>query len=106
MSICSTTFLEKMRLQDLNSYDILDSGTEEAFENLVELAQAILDCPIAAISFVDSGRVYAKAVRGLPVNETARELSFCCHTIRDDKVMVVADATLDPRFRDNPYVLR
>jgi signal transduction histidine kinase len=104
MSICSSTFLEKMRLQDLNNYDILDSGTEEAFENLVELAQAIMDCPIAAISFVDSDRVYAKAVRGLPVNETPRELSFCCHTIRGDKVMVIKDATLDPRFRNNPFV--
>ena len=106
MSICSTTFLEKMRLQDLNNYDILDSGNEEAFENLVELAQAIMDCAVAAISFVDSGRVYAKAVRGLSVRETPRELSFCCHTIRDDKVMVVTDATLDPRFRDNPFVVR
>ncbi|HSB94566.1 MAG TPA: GAF domain-containing protein [Flavitalea sp.] len=105
MSICSSTFLEKMRLQDLNNYDILDSGTEEAFENLVELAQAIMDCPIAAISFVDSGRLYAKAVRGLTVRESPRELSFCCHTIRDDKVMVVMDATLDPRFRDNPFVV-
>src|SRR6185295_12935061 len=33
-----------------------------------------------------------------------REESFCAHAIADDQLMVVPDATADPRFAENPNV--
>jgi signal transduction histidine kinase len=104
MRLSSSSFLEKLRLQDLYAYNILDSGIEAEFESLVDLARSILKCPIAAISFVDSDRQYFKAVRGLQISETPREISFCSHTVKHDRVLVIKDAAKDHRFKDNPLV--
>ncbi len=41
---------------------------------------------------------------GLDLNETNRDVAFCSCTILQDDVLVVLDATHDPRFRDNPLV--
>jgi len=104
MRMGSPSFLEKLRLQDLYKYGILDSGAEEEFENLVDLSKSILKCPIAAISFIDEDRVYFKAERGLNVDEISRDIAFCNHTIKHDRVLVIKDVTKDRRFDKNPLV--
>lgn len=104
MRLSSASFLEKLRLKDLYQYKVLDSGKEEEFEKLVELAREILKCPIAAITFIDRDRQYLKAARGLTISETHRDISFCHHTIKHDKVLVIEDALRDRRFVNNPLV--
>ncbi|MGI4796510.1 MAG: putative bifunctional diguanylate cyclase/phosphodiesterase [Janthinobacterium lividum] len=42
--------------------------------------------------------------RGLELCETGRDVSFCAHAIAREEMLVVLDATLDPRFTDNPLV--
>jgi diguanylate cyclase (GGDEF)-like protein/PAS domain S-box-containing protein len=41
---------------------------------------------------------------GLDFPETSRQVAFCAHTILHADKMIVADATLDPRFSQNPLV--
>jgi diguanylate cyclase (GGDEF)-like protein len=43
-------------------------------------------------------------VQGMTVRETPREHSFCAHAIQGTGLMTVPDATVDPRFADNPLV--
>lgn len=92
------------RILSLHSYDILDTPEEEPFEHIATLVQKILDVPICAVSFVDSSRQWFKAKRGLDVCETAREISFCTHTIRSCREFIVENAALHPTFRQNPLV--
>ena len=56
------------------------------------------------ISLVDEQRQWFKSHPGTDIRETPRDISFCTHAIREMDVMVVPDATLDPRFADSPLV--
>jgi GAF domain-containing protein len=106
MRIASVPLNEELRLQDLYTYDILDSQQDAAFDELLEVAASIYGCPIAAISFIDKERQWFKSKIGLPADteSTTRDVSFCAHTILNDEVMIVKDATKDERFCQNPFV--
>lgn len=96
---------EDVRIAALRRYEILDSAPEEAFERITRLAQRLFDVPIALVSLVDVDRQWFKSCIGLDTRSTSRDVSFCAHAILGDDVLIVPDATLDPRFVDNPDVL-
>jgi signal transduction histidine kinase len=93
------------RLSSLQSHRILDTDQEEVFDEITDLATAICEAPIALITFVDSDRVWLKSRVGIDAHETSRDVSFCGHAILQKEVFVVPDATLDRRFKDNPFVV-
>ena len=95
---------EQDRLAALKRYKILDTPPEIAFDNIVKIAAQICDVPIALISLVDEDRQWFKAAKGLDTNETPREIAFCDHAIRQQDVLIVADAAADGRFSSNPLV--
>lgn len=96
---------EPERLQALRELLILDTPPEERFDRIVQFAADEFGVPIALLSLLDESRQWFKARFGLNVCETGRDVSFCGHAIHAPEVMVVEDATLDPRFADNPMVL-
>ncbi len=106
MPAASLPLNESQRLQSLHALHILDTAPDEEFDALVKTAAIICEVPICAISLVDSDRQWFKASTGLPgVTETSRGAAFCAYTIRDDAMLEVPDALLDPRFSDNELVL-
>ncbi|NCT83366.1 MAG: GAF domain-containing protein [Comamonadaceae bacterium] len=92
------------RLRALHALLILDTPPEQRFDRIVEFAADEFDMPIALISLVDEQRQWFKARVGLPACETPRDVSFCGHAIWHRELFEVGDATLDPRFADNPLV--
>lgn len=96
---------EPQRLAALRKLNVLDSGIEARFERITQMVRRLLNVPIASISLVDQTRQWSKSYPGLPSAETPRNIAFCPHTILGDEVMVVHNATNDPRFADNPLVV-
>jgi diguanylate cyclase len=97
---------EAKRLAALRDYGLLDTATERVFDAVAKLAGKICGTPIALLSLVDEKRQWFKAVQGLDVRETPRDVAFCAHAIEARELMEVPDAAADVRFHDNPLVLR
>lgn len=93
------------RLQELRSYEVLDTPEEESFDNLTHLAQQICRTPVALVSLVDEDRQWFKSCFGTDIRQTPREQAFCAYTILSDEPFIVKDALQDPRVNDNILVL-
>lgn len=95
---------EAGRLAALCATGLVDSAPEDVFDRLTFLAAQVTDCPMAAVSLLTSTRQWFKSRVGLAIGETARTAAFCSHTILDQGPLMVEDAWVDSRFRDNPLV--
>jgi diguanylate cyclase (GGDEF)-like protein len=81
--------------------DVLTPAEEPAFDHLVELTRLALSAPIAGISIHD-GRPYggSRAARGSGLRERPLHQAAFAR----EELLVVEDASADPRFRDDPSV--
>ncbi|MFC2990722.1 GAF domain-containing sensor histidine kinase [Halomonas tibetensis] len=96
---------EAARLSSLADHYILDTPSEPVFDNITTLAAKICDTPYAFIALLDSRRQWFKSTFGMNLQESDREESFCGHAILGEDLMEVPDASQDPRFHDNPFVV-
>ncbi|MGH9614469.1 MAG: GAF domain-containing protein [Bryobacteraceae bacterium] len=95
---------EEERLEALRSSCLLDTPAEECFDRITRLAARYFRTPVAVIALIDRDRQWFKSSVGVDTQETPRDIAFCAHAILNDEVLVVRDATEDPRFRENPLV--
>lgn len=93
------------RLRALDATRVLDSLPDPLYDDCAKLASMLCATPIALVSLIDRDRQWFKAREGLDATQTPRDQAFCDHAIRTPgSLMEVPDATLDPRFADNPLV--
>ncbi|KIG13448.1 GGDEF domain protein [Enhygromyxa salina] len=95
---------EQARQAAVDSYLILDTEPDSVFDDLTAAVSSLLDVPICLVSLLDRHRQWFKSNHGLDVRETPREYAFCEHAIRMESPLIVPDARVDERFRDNPLV--
>ena len=103
-----TSLADHGRLTELRGLAILDTPAEQEYDDLAELASALLRSPVAAVNLVDEERHFTKAIVGMPEargGSVPNAASFCAATVAEpDGVLVVPDTRADERWRDNPLV--
>lgn len=77
---------------------------EERFDRITRTVRRLLGVPMALISIVEIDKQWFRSAQGLQDLETPRNISFCGHAVASGKMLIVHDATSDPRFWDNPLV--
>lgn len=101
---------EAARLEALNQYEVLDTASESAFDDLARLASYICGTPIALINLIDANRQWFKAKVGLDVSELGLDIGFCPRVIQQSDIVIIPDTLADQESRENlvvsqnPYV--
>jgi len=88
----------------LEAHDLENAPEDVGFDELTSFTAALCQTPICLVSIVGDTMQHFIAKQGLDVSGTPRETSFCAHAMLGAGLMVVPDATKDPRFADNPLV--
>ncbi|RFA31024.1 hypothetical protein CAI21_03365 [Alkalilimnicola ehrlichii] len=96
---------EAARLEVVEQYRKLRIEQDQGLSELVGLAAQVCDAPMALITLVGEERQWFKASFGTFMEETAREASFCVHTLTCNRLLIVPDTRQDPRFAENPLVV-
>lgn len=98
---------EENRLKDLAALGLLDTPSEDRFDQISKLAVRILGVKQAKISLVDSFRVYFKSNTNCSdPTESPRTYSTCAHAINHPTTFIVPDMREDDRFADREDVMR
>jgi GAF domain-containing protein len=93
---------EAERLLEIERLHLLDTPPEPVFDAIVAAARAATGMTMGLITVVADERQWFKANIGLEgVSETAREISFCTHAIRQDELFEIPDARQDPLFHQS-----
>jgi PAS domain S-box-containing protein len=95
---------EQERMAIMAAHDTGGLDGDPKLASITNFAARLCDAPIALVSLVDYDRQWFPARTGLDATETPRAVSFCTVAMYGLDVMVVPDATRDPRFADNPLV--
>ena len=97
---------ELIRLAVLKSYIPPESSERQSFERLVALSCRVFQVPIAHVGTMELGAECMFASRGLGAGKVfPRQKTFDAHTLLSkEDLMIVPDATKDPRFKDNGAV--
>lgn len=92
------------RIATLHALKLLNTAPGERFDRLTRLAKRLFNVPLAKVTLVASDTVFTFSCDGPALPPVPREVSFCAHAILSDDVMVVEDASADPRFQHSPFV--
>ena len=95
---------EAARAEVLAAHNFESLRDHEGLGQITDFAAALCEAPIALVSLVEERRQTFLARTGLEATETPRETSFCAFAMHGTEIMVVPDATRDPRFTDNALV--
>lgn len=97
---------EPAQLRDavLGRYGVLDSGPSRDLQALVGIAAQICAVPNAAINLITSTHQHQVAAFGFEAAICMREDSMCAVVLERPEPVIVRNAAMDERFRDNPFV--
>jgi len=84
---------------------LLDTSSEERFDNITKEAVIRFSVPISTITLIDRDREWFKSSQGLKDKEGPRSTSFCGHALMSELILIIDDTLKYPEFADNPMVI-
>jgi diguanylate cyclase (GGDEF)-like protein len=97
---------EADRLEELKSYNIVDSFPEQEYDDIALLLAHICQTPIAMIALIDEKRKWHKSKIGLDKVFSPREFTICSHTIMREEILIVNDTLKHETFRHIGMVVK
>lgn len=94
---------DELREQALEAYDVLGTPPRRELEALVELAAKVSGVPMATINLFTATEQWQVATYGFAAGVCERQDSLCHQVLDGGAPILLADASLDERFRDNPF---
>lgn len=94
---------ELKRLQTIHRFLNLEIDKDSELQEIAVLAAELLDCPVALITMMHERIQYFLYKVGTDQQQNAIKYTFCQY-LKTDQLLIVTDATLDPRFANNPHV--
>ena len=95
---------ERARVRALHSLKLMGTAPEERFDRITRIAREFFDVPVAAVNLLDESELFVKSPTGPGPRTMERAETFCDVTISNPDLLVVEDATADPRFASLPDV--
>ena len=96
---------EMARMRAVEQLGVLSSPPSERFDRITRMARQLLGFEHVSIAFLDHDMHRTKSRTGAVPSDYSRLGSFCNVAIEESGLLIVPDATKDPRFRDNPGVV-
>jgi len=98
---------EAERNEAVRSYQIMDTASDTAFDEINNIAAQICGCPVAYISFIKDDRFWFKSKYGLAddFEGCPREIAFCSVTVCGFEMVVSPDLAADDDFKDFHFVV-
>ncbi|MEV7663851.1 GAF domain-containing sensor histidine kinase [Paenarthrobacter sp. NPDC089316] len=106
----TTDFGRDMELQEygldpaMDSVLLPNSAVMSALQNLVRLATELCGAPFGVVNIISAKYQHQIGAWGVEPGVCSREDSMCAKVFLSRERTVVADASQDPRFADNPFV--
>jgi len=95
---------EEGRLEALYRYALLDTPSEETFDDLVKMAAGYFKVPYCLIGLIDRERVWFKSRYGINEPESTRTEGLCVTAIKHSGIYHLYDASLDEIASRHPLV--
>lgn len=98
---------DRERVAALQESGLVGTGSEDAFDRLVELAAELTGADRCCITLLDDNSFTYKGAVGLPEGSARSGNvadSFCRYVVGMGRPLVVNDAHEDPRVLDNPAI--
>lgn len=89
---------------EIEGYRVIDD-TPEALQAIVEMAAFVARVPLATINIITSTEQHQVATIGFEPAICRREDSMCATSLAIGGQIVVPDASVDERYKDNPFVI-
>jgi signal transduction histidine kinase len=92
------------RDEELERYALLTDPPVRDLQGLVDLVAQVCQVPTAGINIISRYQQHQIATAGFDPMICSRDDSMCAAIMTERVPVVVPDASLDPRFADNPFV--
>lgn len=95
---------DRARRAAIDDYQVLGGPPPRDLQALVDIAAQVCEVPSAAINLITEDEQHQVATAGFDPSVCARSDSMCAAVLSDAEPVLVPDASVDERFRENPFV--